>query len=95
MSKTSISRKNINKPAPKWYRIAKKVIYALTGSSILSGTMQRFGISNDDCLLVVGWLILVVEIFDSILANGETYSSSSSSTSKESEIGGGGIKNPT
>jgi len=92
MGKTSISRKNINKPAPKWYRIAKKVIYALTGSSILSGTMQRFGISNDDCLLIVGWLIVVIEIFDSILANGETYSSS---TAKESEIGGGGIKNPT
>lgn len=73
MGKTTISSKNIGTPAPRWYRITKKIIYTLTGSSILGGTLLRFGFTSDDGLLVMGWLMVIGESLDSLLANGQAY----------------------
>jgi hypothetical protein len=70
---TTIKKSNVRQPAPRWFRITKKIIYSLTGSSILTGTLLRFGISNDDCLLIIGWMLLIGETLDGILANGEKY----------------------
>lgn len=70
---TTLKRKNINQPAPSWFRITKKVIYALTGSSILTGTLTRFGVTDGDSLLIIGWMILIMETLDGIMANGQKY----------------------
>lgn len=70
---TTAKASNIFEPAPRWFRLLKKILYTLTGSSIVSGTLQRFGVSDADCLLIMGWLILIGELLGSILANGETY----------------------
>lgn len=70
---TTIKRKNINQPAPRWFRITKKIIYALTGSSILTGTLTRFNVTDADSLLIIGWMILIMETLDGIMANGEKY----------------------
>lgn len=73
MAHTTVKASNVFEPAPRWFRILKKVLYTLTGSSVVTGTLQRFGVSDADCLLIMGWLVLVGELLSSILANGETY----------------------
>ena len=70
---TTINLDNLSKPAPRWYRILKRVLYYLAASSIFTGTLNRIGISADDQLLIVGWMIMLGEIFGMILGNGETY----------------------
>ena len=74
MAKTTIKASNVNQPAPRWYRLTKRIIYLLTSSSILTGTLTRFNIPESDQLLIFGWLMLGMEILNIILANGETYS---------------------
>lgn len=75
MAKTTLGVDNFSKPAPRWYRITKKILYTIAGSSIVTGTLQRFGVSDADCLLIMGWLVLIGELMGSVLANGEVYSS--------------------
>jgi hypothetical protein len=70
---TTISFENAGKPAPKWYRVSKRIIYLLVGSSIASGTLTRFGVSDADALLFMGWLTLLGEIAGIVLGNGEVY----------------------
>ena len=36
MAKTSIGLTNVNKPAPKWYRKAKRVIGLLSGPTVIA-----------------------------------------------------------
>jgi len=73
MAKTSLGPNNVFKPAPEWYRIVKKILYTLAGSTIVTGTLQRFGVSDSDCLLIMGWLVLLGELMGSALANGQIY----------------------
>jgi hypothetical protein len=73
---TTISRKNNNKPAPKWFRKLKKAIGVLT---IAANVMvQSWGLS--DALLVAHiqlWCTLgigaILEALEIVLANGEEY----------------------
>ena len=65
--------KNSALPAPRWFRITKKIIYALAGSSILTGTLSKVGIPDDVSVLIIGWLLLIGETLNEILANGERY----------------------
>lgn len=75
MANTTVSINNGGKPAPRWYRIAKQVIYLLTGGSVLSGTLTRFGVSDKDCLLIMGWIVTIGEVLGFVLANSEVYAS--------------------
>jgi len=70
---TTVKASNVFEPAPRWFRMFKKILYTLAGSSIVTGTLQRFGVSDADCLLIMGWLVLLGELLGSVLANGETY----------------------
>ena len=92
MANTTLSVSNTSKPAPRWYRILKKIIYTITGSSVVTGTLQRFGVSDADCLLIMGWIILSGELLDSILANGEQYVKEDIANSS---AGPGGSTNPS
>jgi len=73
MGRNSINIKNINKPAPHWYRVFKKIVYGLFATVLFSQTLQRFGVSDGDVNLISGYLIAVTETLGSILANGESY----------------------
>lgn len=73
MARTTVSRKNVEKPAPRWFRLTKKIVYLITASSLTTGTLSRLGVSSEDQLLIVGWLVMGCEILNIILANGEVY----------------------
>jgi hypothetical protein len=73
MANTTLSLSNSDKPAPRWYRISKRIIYLLAGSSIASGTLSRFGLADADINLVLGWLIMIGEALSLCLANGQVY----------------------
>lgn len=71
---TTISRKNTSKPAPRWFRNLRKVVYGIFATALFTSTLQRFGISDADVNLISGILIAITETLGSILANGEVYS---------------------
>lgn len=75
MPQTSFNPLNFSKPAPKWFRVLKFLIYLLSSGSLLSGTLQRFGISDADCALILGWIMVIGETLDAMLANGQVYAS--------------------
>lgn len=73
MANTTFSIQNFNRPAPKWVRLSKRIIYLLAGSSIATGTLDRFGVSSEDQKLIMGWLLIIGEIISIMTANGEVY----------------------
>ncbi len=73
MAKLSLSIKNAMRPAPRWFRIAKKVIYALQAGGMLTGTLTRLGISDADQLFIAGWVTFGMETLSLVFANGEDY----------------------
>jgi hypothetical protein len=54
MAKATVKTSNFNKPAPRWYRVTKRIVYLLTSSGITTGTLTRFGIPESDQLLIMG-----------------------------------------
>jgi hypothetical protein len=70
---TTIGTKNIGRPAPRWYRITKKIVYGLFATALFSSTLQRFGVSDKDVTLIAAWLVSGMETLGAILANGEDY----------------------
>lgn len=64
---------NIKLPAPRWFRITKKIIYTLTSASIFTGTLTRMGVSESDTILIIGWLLLIGETLNEFLASSERY----------------------
>jgi hypothetical protein len=76
MAKATVKTSNFNKPAPRWYRVTKRIVYLITSSGITTGTLTRFGIPESDQLLIMGWLIFLMEVISVVLANGEEYSKS-------------------
>lgn len=62
---------NAGKRAPKWYRVTKRIIYLVAGSSIVTGTLGRFGVSPDDQNLIIGWIIMVGEILNILLVEAD------------------------
>ena len=76
--------RNFQKPAPRWFRVTATIVYALVSSSILTGTLDRFGVPSSDQNLVIGWLILLIETLRKVLANGEVYT-------KDTETGSSNI----
>lgn len=87
MSRVTISRKNINKPAPRWYRKFRSIFYFLFVGALFNETLQRFGFSVKDVTFISAWSISIIEAIGMLLANGEVYA-------KDEDLGGGGIKNP-
>ena len=71
----TVSPSNINSPAPKWYRKAKRAIGLFSGPSVVA-FVQIFN-PNDHTMAVVGetiaFLPTVLELFNAILSNGEEY----------------------
>jgi hypothetical protein len=84
MAKISISPSNIQHPAPRWFRIMKRIIYALVTGGLLTGTFTRFGMNTEDQTLIMGWLMFVLETTSILLSNGETYAPRSNDTTTES-----------
>ena len=75
MAKTNISIENINKPAPKWYRKAKRVIGLLSGPTVMA-VFQVFNLTDKQMAnvgVIIAFLPTVLEVFSAILANGEQY----------------------
>lgn len=70
---TTLKKANINRPAPRWFRITKKIVYGIFATALFSSFLQRFGISDADVNLISGFLIAIIETLNSILANGEDY----------------------
>jgi len=73
MPKLSVSFKNAMKPAPRWFRITKKIVYALQAGGMLTGTLTRLGISDADQLFIAGWVTFGMETLSLVFANGEVY----------------------
>jgi hypothetical protein len=71
--KTTIGTKNIGRPAPRWFRITKRVVYLAQAGGIFAGVLTRFGITAEDQLLIVGVITIVMEALGGALANGEDY----------------------
>ena len=73
MALASIS--NIESPAPRWYRRAKRAIGLLSGPSVMA-FVQIFN-PNDHTMAAVGEIIAflptILELFNAILTNGEEY----------------------
>ena len=75
MAKTNLSIDNINKPAPKWYRKAKRVIGLLSGPTVMA-VFQVFNLTDKQMAnvgVIIAFLPTVLEVFSAILANGEQY----------------------
>ena len=70
---TTIKRRNVNQPAPRWFRITKKIVYGVFVTALFSSTLQRFGVSDADVNMTTAWLVSIMETAGSILANGEKY----------------------
>lgn len=70
-----LSPLNVNSPAPKWYRRAKRAIGLLSGPSVLT-FVQIFN-PSDHTMAVVGmsiaFLPTILELFNAVLTNGEEY----------------------
>ena len=73
MPKTTIGKKNIGRPAPRWYRITKRVVYMAQAGGMLTGVLTRFGMTPEDQLLLAGCVTFGMEVLAMVLANGEDY----------------------
>lgn len=73
MATTTVNLSNIAKPAPRWFRITKKIVYGVFATALFGSVLQRFGVSGDDVSLISATLITVMETLGSVLANGEDY----------------------
>jgi len=73
MAKTTFNIENAGKPAPRWYRISKRIFYLLMAGGLATGTLSRFGIPDADQNLITGWIIFLLEALGIGLANGEVY----------------------
>lgn len=75
MGKTNISLTNVNKPAPKWYRKAKRVIGLLSGPTVMA-VFQVFNLTDKQMAnvgIIIAFLPTLLEVFSAVLANGEQY----------------------
>lgn len=72
MSNISISTKNFNSPAPYWFRITKKIISWATTLSL--GICMIYIPEDSETLLLIKLIqSSIMELFDSVLANGQVY----------------------
>ena len=75
MAKTNISLTNVNKPAPRWYRKAKRVIGLLSGPTVMA-VFQIFNLTDKQMAnvgIIIAFLPTLLEVFSAVLANGEQY----------------------
>ena len=75
MGKTNISLTNVNKPAPRWYRKAKRVIGLLSGPTVMA-VFQVFNLTDKQMAnvgIIIAFLPTLLEVFSAVLANGEQY----------------------
>ena len=70
---TSIKKSNINRPAPRWFRITRTVVYGLFVGALFNNTLQSFGISDGIVNQISGWTIAIMETLGKVLANGEDF----------------------
>jgi hypothetical protein len=70
---TTIATKNIGRPAPRWYRIAKRITYLAQAGGIFGGVFTRFGVSAEDQLLIVGCVTTLLELLSMALGSNEDY----------------------
>lgn len=82
MAELTLSRRNANKPAPKWFRKLKKAIYILTAAA---NVMVAQWPTGDEALktrlqlwCTIG-IAALLEALETLLANGEDYAPSKQS----------------
>ncbi|UOB16598.1 hypothetical protein [Abyssalbus ytuae] len=81
-------KENINRPAPKWFRKAKKVIYLLLAGALLKDTFTKFGLDDGIQDLIIGWIVFSLEMVEILIANGEVYAKKE----ELAHVPGGGVK---
>lgn len=75
MAQANVSWSNIDKPAPRWYRKAKRVIGLLSGPTVMA-VFQIFSLTDKqmaNVATIIAFLPTVLEVFNAVLANGEEY----------------------
>lgn len=76
----AIGINSMYKPAPKWFRIAKKIINITT--TFVIALLMSFGHRSDDIVLLIIKLSqsFVMEILDTFMSNGEVYAQEDTTT---------------
>ena len=95
MSRVTLSRRNRKRPAPRAWRKMEDILLILIIPSVVA-VLTQWGFQdeallNKILLLVNILLVAIIKAIGMFLANGEVYAKE---TSKDEDIGGGGIKNP-
>lgn len=85
MAKVTMSKDNINTPAPRWYRRLKRAVYLLQAGGIFTGALDRLDVSAKDQLFIVACVTVGLEVLGALLANGEVYAPSETAMGKKSE----------
>ena len=81
MDKISFKVSNFNLPSPRWFRVLKKVVS--WGTNLAIGLLMILYPDNTQMLLVIKLVqSSTMELFDSLMANGEVYSESEPPGSK-------------
>jgi hypothetical protein len=73
MATVKISKDGYKKPAPRWFRLTKKVL-SLTLNTVITALLI-LGYTNDSLILLFIKLgeSYLMNLFDTILSNGEVY----------------------
>ena len=79
MGKTTISLKNKNVPAPRWFRRLKDVLTILFDASIVIAFLYGFTENSKEILIARIAYSAIMNSLDKILANGEVYAPSKTS----------------
>lgn len=73
MAETSVSIKNLNKPAPKWFRKLKRAVSLLSDTAVV----MLLSMGQAENSLVILWCRVgisgIMNALEIILANGEEY----------------------
>lgn len=83
MGKTTISLKNKNVPAPRWFRRLKDVLTILFDASIVIAFLYGFTENSKEILIARIAYSAIMNSLDKILANGEVYAPSETAMGKD------------
>jgi len=83
MAKTTISLKNKNVPAPRWFRRLKDVLTILFDASIVIAFLYGFTENSKEILISRIAYSAIMSSLDKLLANGEVYAPSETAMGKD------------
>ena len=73
MAKVSVSRRNINKPAPRWFRKTKSALTILGDTAVIM--LLAMGYAENSLVMLICRVGLsgALQALEAILSNGEVY----------------------